>query len=216
MSYGFQFTTSAGDVIVDETYKNMGMRQKTSFSLTAGSEYDVTYTGDYPLIAINSNCSAGIIEIFYSGTNTTTWRIRSASTGNVTVYVFAEPAASTSTYGMKIFNSSSVQVFNTDNNYLRVVDVFACTYNNTSRPTVTRTYSTSATYAVIMGWPRLLFNTFSTPVNVNTDGITCTSTSVTVANNINATKGGSSGWANHTGYSFSGTTYNITVDVTGY
>jgi len=65
MSYGFQFTTAAGNVIVDETYKNMGMRQKTSFNLTAGSEYDVTYTGDYPLIAINSNCSAGIIEIFY-------------------------------------------------------------------------------------------------------------------------------------------------------
>jgi len=107
-------------------------------------------------------------------------------------------------------------VFNTDNNYLSVIDVWGATFSGSSRPTVTRSGYPSGTYAVVLGWPRLLFTSFTTPITYQTDGINCTSTSVAVASNVSGTGGNSFGWSDHTGYQYSGTSINMTINVTGY
>jgi hypothetical protein len=221
MSFGFEYTDTSGNVIVDQDYQNMGLRQKNTYVMTSGQTQAVTYTGNFPLVAINCDGYAGIIQTDfsnYSGTTplTGTWTIKCSSSGTVNVYFFDYPFASTSTFGMQIFDQLGNNVFNTDNSYLRVIDSWGATFSGSSRPTVTRSGYTSGTYAVVLGWPRLLFTTFTAPVNYVTDGINCTSTSVTVANNVSGVGGNSFGWSDHTGYQYSGTSINLTINVTGY
>jgi hypothetical protein len=221
MSFGFEYTDTSGNVIIDQSYQNMGMRQKSTYSMTAGQIVAVSYTGNFPLIAINATGYAGVMQTDYSNYTgatplTVTWYIQCSVAGTVNVYFFDVPAPSSSTFGMKIFDQAGNNVFNTDNNYLRVIDVWGATFSGSSRPTVTRSGYPSGTYAVVLGWPRLLFTSFTTPITYQTDGINCTSTSVTVASNVSGTGGNSLGWSDHTGYQYSGTSINMTINVTGY
>ena len=43
MSFGFQYTDTSGNVIIDQTYQNMGMRQKNTYSMTAGHILDILF-----------------------------------------------------------------------------------------------------------------------------------------------------------------------------
>lgn len=223
MAYGFTVYNSTNNLVVDNFYKNMGLRQKTAFSLGGGGEQTITFSGAVnPLLFINASGSgAGVIEAGLSG-STYTWVIRGAGSTSGNVYVFDEPTSSTSTYGLKVMNAAGVQVFNSDNKYVRVVDVYNCSFsgggfNTTSNvPTVSRSYS-SATYAVCIGTPRAGFDGINTSA-IRTDAITTSSTSISISNTI--TKSFTGPWSTHTGLvtlvGGSGNVVAMTIDVTGY
>ena len=223
MAYGMTVYNTANNLVIDNFYKNMGLRQKTAFSLGGGNEQTITFSGaTNPLLFISANGSgAGVIEAGLSG-STYTWVIRGAGSTSGNVYVFDEPVTSTSTYGIRVMNSSGVQVFNSDNKYIRVVDVYNCSFsgggfNTTSNvPTVSRSYS-SATYAVCIATPRAGFDGTNTSV-IRTDAITTSATSISISNTI--TKSFAGPWSTHTGLvtlvGSSGSVNAMTIDVTGY
>jgi len=223
MSYGITVNNSNGNLVIDNTYKNMGLRQKTSFSLSSGSEQTITFSSAVnPLLFISASGSGvGVIEAGLSG-STYTWVIRAAGTSSGYVYVFDDPTAATSSYGIKVFDISGNQVFNSDNKYIRVIDVFNCSFsgggfNTTSNvPTVSRTYS-SSNYAVCIATPRAGFDGFNTGA-IRTDAISTSSTGVSISNVI--TKSFSGPWSTHTGLvtlaATSGNVTAMTIDVTGY
>jgi hypothetical protein len=223
MSFGIVVYNSTNNLVIDDTYKNMGLRQKTAFSLGGGGEQTITLTSAVnPLLFISASGSGvGVIQAGLSG-STYTWVIRAAGTSSGNVYIFDEPSAATSTYGVKVMNASGVQVFNSDNKYIRVVDVYNCFFsgggsNTTSNvPTVSKTYP-SSNYAVCIATPRAGFDGFNTGV-IRTDAISTTSTGISISNTI--TKSFAGPWSTHTGLvtlaATSGNVTAMTIDVTGY
>jgi hypothetical protein len=171
-----------------------------------------------PLLFISATNGVGVIEAGLSG-STYTWVIRASGSSTGNVYVFDDPVTATSSYGIKVLDSSGNQVFNSDNKYIRVVDVFSCSFsgngfNTTSNtPTVSRSYS-SSNYAVCIATPRAGFDGTNTSV-IRTDAITTTSTSISISNTI--TKSFAGPWSTHTGLLItSGSVLAMTIDVTGY
>jgi len=219
MTYGLTVYNTTNNLVVDNTYKNMGLRSKTAFSLGSGGEQTITLSGaNNPLLFISSSDQVGVIEAGLSG-STYTWVIRAAASSSGNVYVFDDPVTATSTYGLKVLDSSGNQVFNSDNKYIRVIDVFSCSFsgngfNTTANtPTITRSYS-SGNYAVCMATPRAGFDGFNTSA-IRTDSITTTSTSISIQNTI--TKSFAGPWSSHTGLLItSGSVLAMTIDVTGY
>lgn len=223
MTYGMSVTNTSGDLVIDNTYKNMGLRQKVLFSLSAGGEQTITLTGAAnPLLFISASGSGvGVIQAGISG-STYTWVIRAAGTSSGYVYVFDTPVNASSSYGLVVFDGSGNQVFNSDNKYIRVVDVFNCSFsgggfNTTSNvPTVSRSYASSS-YAVCIATPRAGFDGFNTGA-IRTDAISTTSTGISISNTI--TKSFSGPWSTHTGLvtlaATSGNVSAMTIDVTGY
>lgn len=219
MTYGLTVYNTTNNLVVDNTYKNMGLRSKTAFSLGSGGEQTITLSSaNNPLLFISSSDQVGVIEAGLAG-STYTWVIRAAASSSGNVYVFDDPVNSTSTYGLKVLDSSGNQVFNSDNKYIRVVDVFSCSFsgngfNTTANtPAVNRSYS-SGNYAVCIATPRAGFDGFNTS-SIRTDSITTTSTSISIQNTI--TKSFTGPWSTHTGLLITtGSVLAMTIDVTGY
>jgi hypothetical protein len=224
MTYGLQTTNTGGNVVIDSTYRNLVLRQKTTFSITPTTQSSGVVSIDVgrqnvsfanassPVICLNSDTPAGLSAISISG-STYTWTISANNQCTVTAYIFDVPVTTTSTYGLKVFDASSNLVFNSDYKYMKVVDFFNLDYNfSGTTPTVTRSYS-SGTYAVCVGNPRT--QSTALPFSfMNTDGISCTSTSITVtAFGVTDLPAYAAGMGNKSG---SGTTNGLTIDVTGY
>jgi len=225
MTYGLSVSNTAGSVQIDNTYRNMSLQQKTAYSLGAGGETTITQTNSVnPMLFFRpTSGSVGVIYVSLSG-STFTWRIRAASASSGDVYIFDEPnAALTSGYGMRVFNSSGSDIFNSSNKYLRVVERFNCPYSvvfgnpqGAIGSTVTRTYA-SGVYAVGMGEARMYYTVAGSNFNFYTDSVSLTSTSVTVAQNLVRTV--APGTGTHTGFQFlngNGYVPAITINVEGY
>ena len=228
MTYGLSVSNTAGSVQIDNTYKNMSLQQKIPYSLGAGGETTITqYNSVNPMLFFRpTSGSVGVIYVSLSG-STFTWQIRAGSASSGDIYIFDQPnAATTSSYGLKVFDSSGNDIFNSDNKYLRVVEQFNCNYSvvfgnpqGAVGGSVTRTYP-AGTYAVGMAQARLYYTFSGSNFTFYTDGVSLTSTSVTVSQGItrNVTAGTPAAGL-HTGFEFlSGNGYvpAITINVEGY
>ena len=192
MSYGFAAYNSSGYLLIDNTYQNLSLQVKQTFSLSSGATTTVTYSnGVSPLLFINSSGYTGILQFGVSGT-TYTWIIHCASTSTGSFYIFDQPLANATTgYGMIVRNAAGSQVFNSTNKYLRVVDLLSVSFSisgdvGVSGPTVNATYP-SATYAVCVAQPRANVILSSGGNTLTVDGIQTTSTGVSIACNNSVT-----------------------------
>jgi len=214
MAFGATFVNDSGAAVIDGTYKNMGLRVKQEFAVGAGGVYAVTiYNAVAPILFINCTGYAGFYRVVESG-STFTFYIKAASGGVCTAYIFDVPAPTVSTYGMVVKNAAGVTIFNTESNYLRIVDFFGV-YGSPNTPgyfpSYTRTYP-SGKYAVAIGVPRTRY-----PYNEQgyVDGINTTATAINLVSNVpvltaeQALVGTS---AIRDGF----TTYAMTANVTGY
>jgi hypothetical protein len=215
MVAGGKFINANGSPTIDGKYKNLGLRVKQQFNIGSGGVYSVTVLNGFaPVLFINCSGYAGLIKVDQSGT-TYTFYIKAASSGVCTAYIFDVPVPVVSQYGMLVNDASGVCIFNTENEYLRIVDFFGV-YGSPNYPgyfpNVNRSYA-SGDYAVAIGAPRT--NSQGGGVYL-CDGINTTNNSITVSSNVSLS---ASEFNNSTGYTAQRdgfTTYALTANVTGY
>lgn len=196
MAFGFEVKNSGGNVIIDMTYQNLSLALKQDFSIASGATFDLTYSNAVaPIMCINSSGSLGYYRTTFSG-STYTWRFKSSEAASGSIYIFDKPhSAHVSSFGMKLLASDGVtEVFNSDNKYLRVVDILAVPWsasfsgqlgNSITGAAASRSSLPTSKYAVAMTTPRVA----TTGVSNNNftrvfDGVKTTTTSVTVAQTI--------------------------------
>jgi len=194
MAYGLQVTNDTNNVIIDMTYQNLSLQSKQNFSLAAGGITTISLANCVaPLMCINATNSVGFVGLAVSGT-TYTWKIKAAAAATGTIYLFDKPnAAHISAYGLKVLASDgTTEIFNSDNNYLRVDSILNVPFTagfNAYGPTVSGPAASvtlpAAKYAVCMSQPRtLLGSSGPSTFYYILDGVTTTSTSVTVNQNV--------------------------------
>ena len=221
MTYGFEAYNTSGYLLIDNTYQNLSLQIKQTYSLSAGASTTVTLTNAFsPMLFINASGYVGLTNFYISGT-TAIWTLQAASTSTGAFYVFDQPLANATTgYGMIVRNAAGTQVFNSTNKYLRVVDVLSVPYSNSntgvSGPNVTGTYP-SATYACCLSMPRLEEYASGGGNVVATDAINTTSTSVTISHNLSTFYGSGTVVSSLTGVYFgTGTQPAMVCNVSGY
>jgi len=221
MTYGLTVYNTTNNLVIDNTYQNMGLKSKVSFSLGAGGSTTVTLSGAIaPLLFINSSGYVGVMNFSISGT-TASWTIAAGTSSSGAVYIFDQGLSTASGYGMRVLDSSGNDVFNSSNKYLRVVETFSVSYSPASTigvtgPTVSRSYSASV-YAACISQPRAEQIVSSGGNTLITDGINTTSTGVNIAHNVSLSYPFGTIITDHTGFYFgSGTVPAMTIDVTGY
>ena len=220
MTYGLTVYNTTNNLVIDNTYQNMGLKSKVSFSLGTGATQTVTLSNAVaPLLFINSSGYVGILNFSVSGT-TASWILACGSSSTGAAYIFDQGLSTATGYGMRVLDSSGNDVFNSSNKYLRVVETFSVSYSPTtigvSGPDVTRTYG-SSTYAACISQPRLETISRAGGNTLITDGINTTSTSVTISHGTSQSYPFGTVITDHTGFYFgSGTVPAMTIDVTGY
>jgi hypothetical protein len=230
MAFGFEVKNATGNVIIDTTYQNLSLALKQDFNIASGATFDVTYSGAVaPLMCINSSGSLGYYRTTFSG-STYTWRFKSSEAASGSIYIFDKPhPAHVSSFGLKVLASDGVtEVFNSDNKYLRVVDLLSIPWTATFSAQLgdrvygaaaSKTGLTSSKYAVALVTPRV----DTTGVSNNNfnrvfDGVKTTATSVTVAQTIPLTffAGGNNDNPGFFANSGSGTINALVVCVEGF
>jgi len=220
MPYGMTVYNTTNNLVIDNTYQNMGLKNKVSFSLGGGGTQTISLSGAVaPLLFINSSGYVGIMNFSVSG-STATWTLVAASSSTGAAYVFDQGLTTASGYGMRVLDSAGNDVFNSSNKYLRVVETYSVSYSATSLgvsgPTVTRSYGAS-TYAACISQPRVEIVSGAGGNTVITDAINTSSTSVSIAHNLSQSYPFGTVITDHTGLYFgSGTVPAMTIDVTGY
>ena len=220
MSYGLTVYNQSNNVIIDSDYRNMVLRQKNTltFTPTQQSYGNVIVNVDRksfslsnavnPIIFIKSSIGVGLTNITNSG-STYTWTISSNTAGSCTVYIFDLIQSPQTTYGMQVFDASGSVVFNSDNQYMKVIDIFNVPWSSSTWPSVSRSYS-SGNYAVSIGCPRTIALIGG---SLDTDSIICNSTSVSLSFSVSDITNQVHGYGFLTG---STTLTGLTIDVTGY
>jgi hypothetical protein len=189
MAFGAAVYNDTGNIVIDPDFRNLVLRSKTSltFTTTLQSTGRVSFYVDRktvslagavnPVIAFKSSLGVGLTGLSISG-STYTWTVSANQDHTCTVYVFDFAPTPTSTFGMQVFDGSGNQIFNSDANYMKVVDFFTTTYARVAGgwPAVIRNYS-SGDYAVAVGFPRTVRTIAG---DVSTDRLIATSTKVSV------------------------------------
>ena len=145
MPVGLQVTGSHGVLQIDETYRNLSLRAKGAVS---GSVSLASATS--PLIAFTTTNTLGALVNFASiSAGTYTWSFRQVPTAT-NYYVFDVPIASSlpagQNIGFQVFNASGLTVFDTANEYMRVIGTYTLPFP-TSSPYLGVTKPVGKTYA---------------------------------------------------------------------
>jgi hypothetical protein len=132
--FGLQLFNSSGNVQIDSTYKNLGLREKgsvvSSSSAPIGSTgfYYATFTtvaGTCPVVAFRSNGTCYLSHSTTSGNSTTYYFSCSAANVTVQYWIFDDLANVTlsGNYGLQVFNAAGGKVFDSRSKYMRIVDL---------------------------------------------------------------------------------------------
>lgn len=199
MSFGFEAYNNGGYLQVNNSYVNLALQLKQTFSLGGGGTTTVTYTSaNSPIFFINSTGYVGVTGLSVSGT-TYVWYVGAASSSTGAFYVFdTQLTNATSGFGIIVNDTLGNQIFNSTNKYMRVTDLIQVPFSNSgdygvSGSTVTNTYTyPSGTYAVGLSQPRVnvRLGAGSGGSNLVTwDASQCSSTGVSIANNYSQSVG---------------------------
>lgn len=229
MAFGLEVRNTTDNLVVDMTYRNLSLQQKYDFNIASGATFTVVQTNcDAPLMAINASGYVGFYGLGVSG-STYTWRFKSSEASSGSVYIFDKPhSSSSSTFGMKVLASDgTTEIFNSDNKYLRVVDVLDVPWTastNAISPQVTgadanKTGLTSAKYAVCASMSRVrAISLGNNNFRRIFDGVKSDATSVSVSQviAIDFFAGGGGEHPGHFAISGSGTTPALIINVEGF
>lgn len=233
MAFGAEIRNSTNNLVVDMTYQNLSLAKKQTFSLSAGQQTTVTLTGAVaPMMAIRADNYVGLQGMAVSG-STFSWVCKAGSAAaSGAFYVFDKPhSAHTSSFGMAVYDGSGVEMFNSDNNYLRMVDLLAVPYSAyydsgayfycTTGAVASNTSLPSSTYAVCMSQSRLLVQLIDTSnytYRCTFDGVKTTSTAAYVSQScsVDFVAGSSNYFPGTFAFSGSGTQPAMIIDVTGF
>jgi hypothetical protein len=130
MALGFRTHLSNGGIQIDQTYRNLAMRAKGSFS--PGTAWNnnkwrfgqITVTGNTPVLAWRCNSPCAMVYATRAGASITYTFIVAATTGTVEWWLFDDPAfgVATGPHGIRIRNpSNGVVVYDSRMKYMRVV-----------------------------------------------------------------------------------------------
>jgi hypothetical protein len=229
MAFGLEVRNTTNNLVVDLTYRNLSLQQKYDFNIGAGVTFSIVQTNcDAPLMAINASGYVGFYGLGVSG-STYTWRFKSSEASVGSVYIFDKPhSAHTSTFGMKVMAADgTTEIFNSDNKYLRVVDVLDVPWTGgadaispqVTGPTATKTGLASAKYAVCASMSRVrAISLGNNNFRRIFDGVKSDTTSVSVSQviAIDFFAGGGGEHPGHFAVSGSGTTPALIINVEGF
>lgn len=192
MTFGFEAKNTDGNVVIDTVYNNLCLQQKYDFSVSSGATFSVSQSNCIaPMMCINASDYVGFYGLAVSG-STFTWRFKAAANASGSIYIFDKTHPEhTSNFGMKIMESDgTTEMFNSDNNYLRVAGILNVPWSASSSPlgpNVTGGVATnlslpSAKYAVCASNARVTSISLGNNNFRRTfDGVKTNSTSVSVA-----------------------------------
>jgi len=155
MTVGFQLLLADGVTVqADDKYRNLTVREKgsvatTNLSNAGGTSFVVFYrTGlTMPLIAV-AGTGFAVGQIWFD-TVGNRWGIMLVSGGDVGTqvpyFIFDVPFDTDPHLGLQVFNTSGQKTFDIMQKYMRINDM----YSASARPTTTRNYDASRTYACI-------------------------------------------------------------------
>jgi hypothetical protein len=154
MAYGFEIRNDYGTVQVDDTFKNLALKSKSTLTTTSpypsggSSQVLLSLTAPVtPVIALRCAVEA-VITFAYIGGGVAQYLIAANGPVGTTIdcYVFDEPAAPTmSGYGTVINDPSGNTIFDGSQKYLRVVDFIGPIGSTVS--TAPHTYVSGRIYA---------------------------------------------------------------------
>ena len=143
MAVGMQIIGSHGVYQVDQTYRNLCKVAKGALANTISLAGSVS-----PLMAIRSTDTSGTLVLYITISGSTyTWN--SQPTPSATTYwLFDVPPTSPATgIGLQIFDASGVVVFDTFNEYMKIVGVYTLGYPGSPFTGVTE--PTGSAYAYV-------------------------------------------------------------------
>lgn len=169
MVYGAQFRNEDGIVQIDEKYGNYYLSQSGAAVSVAisgtgtgvaslyypASWAVITVTGLNPIIAWRSTQKCFLYNVVQSGTSWTFYIATWGAVGAIINYYIYDtyPSASTSGWGMEIYDSAAKVTFSSNRKYLRVTDAIAGDYSFVSGESNwhgnSYVYDAGRTYAVI-------------------------------------------------------------------
>lgn len=144
MPAGLQIVGEHGVLQIDENYRNLSLRLRgTDASMSSLLIPAISYTN--PLIAIRTaDVGGGLIYQYSASGADLSFNVY----GNaVTYWVFDVPINTSNTVGFQVFNSSGQLVFDTKNEYLKVVGVYTLNYPSTAFTGITQ--PAGKNYAII-------------------------------------------------------------------
>ncbi|MDR5825780.1 hypothetical protein [Caballeronia sp. LZ043] len=165
--FGLQVFNSSGNVQIDSTFKNLGLREKGTV-VSGGSPsggtgwYLATLTvsaGISPLIAWRSSGKCYLRYSTVSGSSITYYFHCQGAGVSVQYWIFDDLATATlsGNYGLQVFNSAGGLVFDSRTKYMRVVDTLSSPGGLSGEPMdtgITRSYG--GTPAVVQGQLRYI------------------------------------------------------------
>lgn len=163
MPTGARILNTSGTVQIDQTYKNLALKQKGQ--ITTGSDginpslvnfrqKILRVTATFPLMALQSSVYAVVDYVYRVNANTWDFYIRTSGTTAVTLtyYLFDQPGTPTQNYGLRVFNPVNGQLtYHSEFKYLRIADQISGDIWRTGRANDfgPRTYESGRQYAVI-------------------------------------------------------------------
>lgn len=154
--YGSRFINATGQVLIDSTYSNMGMRQKGSGNTGQSLVQTVAFANGNPVLAVSGNGLLRISQGQRSG-NITTFTIRSFEPNTAFEWWCFDDVAYAerynSTHGMIVRNKNTgAVVFDSRCKYMRVLEFLAGQAPNATTqlqpPFVSRSYGVGKVAAV--------------------------------------------------------------------
>jgi hypothetical protein len=146
MTAGLRVINNAGDIQVDELYKNLHLATKVNISVGAGDTYLGTFIN--PVCVVYSTSARTFGSVFRREfANPTHWWFYGAPPSGqaLTVYVFDTHTPTDPGFGLKVFSAPGVVACNILAKPLVVVDEIIAPKNATT----TRTYVSGRQYAVL-------------------------------------------------------------------
>ena len=129
--YGLQLINSGGEIQIDGLYKNFAFNQSGSGSITSGGtpwNINITDVSSAPIFVTKADASIyhSVVTAIKSGSNYAS--IEGRASGSMTCYwkvYIPGPISSTPDYGLVVKNSSNEVVFNSDDEWMKIVSVAA-------------------------------------------------------------------------------------------
>lgn len=166
MSYGIKVQNSSGFVQIDDTYDNFVLHQTGTVSASKNAPATINYadTGSLPIIAIRtvSGGSMAIAEV-----STTSARFWGGNDGAATVEYrvyrrLAGVPASSSNYGLRVYNGAQALTYDSERMYMRVRQLATFTSKwVASGPFFTLNHSFGNAFAIIND-PRVFIGMYIT------------------------------------------------------
>lgn len=147
MALGLFFKNDSGSIQIDENYKNVAFKSKSTLTLNGSGAGNFTISGTSPVIAYRSSSGVVLVHATSSGSDWTFY-FRGPASASITYYVFDEPSSDDSGAPFVVYNASGEPTFNSNERYMRVVDFVETTVDGTSY-SQTETYPSGKTYAVV-------------------------------------------------------------------